>query len=54
MFEEIDRTIPVCVSGAGPSLIAFPAAGGGVPDPGAGWRVLRVPVRPGGVEVREG
>jgi len=54
VFQALERVMPVCVSGAGPSLIAFPAAGGGVPGPGAGWRVLRVPVRRGGVEVLEG
>jgi homoserine kinase len=54
VFEELDRVLPVCLSGAGPSLIAFPAGGDDVPDPGDGWRVLPVPVRPTGVEIAEG
>jgi homoserine kinase len=53
-FESLGRTFPVCVSGAGPSLLAFEAEPGVVPDPGDGWRVLRVPVRAAGVEIREG
>ena len=43
--------VPACVSGAGPSVIAFPAAGQGVPDPGSGWRLVPVPVRRSGFEV---
>jgi homoserine kinase len=54
VFEELDRRLPVCVSGAGPSLLAFPEPGGSVPDPGEGWRVLSVPVRSAGVEVVRG
>ncbi|HEX6332353.1 MAG TPA: homoserine kinase [Actinomycetota bacterium] len=53
-FESLGRSFPVCVSGAGPSLLAFEAEPGAVPDPGEGWRVLRVPVRAAGVEIREG
>ena len=54
VFEELDRsTVPVCVSGAGPSLLAFPPDGRDVPDPGDGWRVVRVPVRSSGVEIIE-
>jgi homoserine kinase len=43
--------VPACVSGAGPSLLAFDREHHRVPDPGEGWRVLRVPVRATGVEV---
>jgi homoserine kinase len=51
LFDAIDRqAFPVCLSGAGPSLLAF-EADGRIPDPGSGWRVLRVPVRPTGVEI---
>jgi homoserine kinase len=39
--------IPACVSGAGPSLLAFPPAGAEVPDPGGPWVV-----RPLGTRVR--
>jgi hypothetical protein len=42
------------VSGAGPTLLAFEPEDGAVADPGAGWSVLRVPVRPAGVEVARG
>jgi homoserine kinase len=53
VFEEVRRAgIPVCVSGSGPSLLAFEREGAALPDPGEGWRVLRLPVRPAGVEVR--
>jgi homoserine kinase len=46
--------VPACVSGAGPSLLAFERGQHRVPDPGPGWRVLRVAVRSVGVEVLEG
>lgn len=45
--------VPVCVSGAGPSLLAFERDGVVVPDLGPGWRVLRVPPRRAGLEVEE-
>ncbi len=51
VFQELERSLPVCVSGAGPSLLAFTAPGDPDPDPGDGWRVLRVPVRSSGVEI---
>jgi homoserine kinase len=43
--------VPVCVSGAGPTLLAFPGVGRDVPDPGAGWRLLRPGVRAAGFEL---
>lgn len=43
--------VPVCVSGSGPSLLAFEREGVALPDPGEGWRVLRLAVRRTGVEV---
>ena len=56
--EVFDRlhagNIAVCVSGSGPTLLAFERDRWPVPDPGDGWRVLRVPVRHNGVEVFEG
>jgi homoserine kinase len=51
VFEELSHAVPVCVSGSGPSLLAFESPATRVPDPGTGWRVLRVPVRATGVEV---
>jgi homoserine kinase len=53
VFDRLrDEGIPVCVSGSGPSLLAFEGEHP-VPHPGDGWRVLRVPVRLTGVEVAE-
>ncbi len=46
--------VPVCVSGAGPTLLAFELDDVSVPDPGDGWSVLRLAVAPAGVEVTEG
>ncbi len=43
--------VPACVSGSGPSLLAFEREGAALPDPGEGWRVLRLAVRARGVEV---
>lgn len=55
VFERLQAAnIPVCVSGSGPTLLAFERDRRPVPDPGEGWRVLRVPVRRNGVEVIEG
>lgn len=51
VFARLEPQMPVCVSGAGPSLLAFPANPGEVPDLGPGWRVLPVPVLATGVEV---
>ena len=45
--------LPVCVSGSGPTLLAFERDGRDPPDPGGGWRVLRIPVRATGVEIVE-
>src|SRR5204862_5611197 len=46
--------IPVCVSGAGPTLLAFDRPGRAVPDPGGGWRTLRPALRATGAEFLEG
>ena len=43
--------VPVCVSGAGPGLLAFPGEDQEVADPGTGWRVMPLAVRPHGFEV---
>jgi homoserine kinase len=54
-FEKLRSDgVPVCVSGAGPSLLAFETDERSVPDPGGAWRVLRLPVRSPGVEVSIG
>ena len=46
-----DGGVPVCLSGAGPSLLAFEDDDRTVPDPGAGWSVLRPGIRMWGLEV---
>jgi homoserine kinase len=43
-----DAGVPVCVSGAGPTLLAFPQGPIDVP---AGWRTFRPGVRSGGFEL---
>jgi homoserine kinase len=55
LFRALKRNgVPVCVSGSGPTLLAFETDDRPVPEPGAGWRALRLPVRALGVEVHEG
>ena len=55
LFEKLrSESVPVCVSGAGPSLLAFETEERSVPDPGGAWRMLRLPVRSAGVEVSSG
>jgi homoserine kinase len=46
--------VPACLSGAGPSVLAFETAERTVPDAGEGWRTLRLKVRSKGVEVVQG
>jgi homoserine kinase len=45
------RQIPACLSGAGPSLLAFERDGHAVRDLPDGWRAIRPGVRAKGVEV---
>lgn len=54
VFDELNRTRAVCVSGSGPTLLVFERERDPTPDPGEAWRVLRIPVRSAGVEVVEG
>ena len=51
VFDRVHRDMPVCVSGAGPSLLAFETTDVRVPDLPEGWQVLRVPTRARGCEV---
>jgi homoserine kinase len=46
-----DAGLAVCLSGAGPSLLAFEREGLTVPDPGEGWTILRPGIRRTGVDV---
>jgi homoserine kinase len=45
------RGLPACVSGAGPSLLAFESGGGEVGELPAGWHAIRPGVRAKGVEL---
>ncbi len=55
VFDELRMVgIPVCVSGAGPTLLVFDNGERPIPDPGEGWQVLRLAVSPTGIEVGEG
>jgi homoserine kinase len=50
LFEDLrERGIPVCVAGAGPSLMAF--GDRELPELGPGWRVLRSRIAPEGASV---
>jgi homoserine kinase len=52
VFEAVrDAGIPVCVSGSGPTLLAFPGLDRRLPEIDSGWRVLPLDVRPGGFEL---
>lgn len=54
-FERLRAEgIPVCLSGAGPSLLAFELPGRPVPDPGQGWRVVRPDVATSGAHIAPG
>jgi homoserine kinase len=54
-FDRLrEAGLAVCVSGSGPTLLAFERDDAVTPDPGEGWTVLRVPVRASGVDIREG
>jgi homoserine kinase len=53
VLDELRRRgVPVCLSGAGPTLLAFESEDRPVADPGQGWRVLRTAPRIAGFEVR--
>jgi homoserine kinase len=45
------RQFPACLSGAGPSILAFERHGDPLPDLPEGWRAIRPGVRAKGVEV---
>jgi homoserine kinase len=52
VFEGLrEAGVPVCVAGAGPSLLAFESEDAVVPDVGSSWRVLRLDVAPVGASV---
>jgi homoserine kinase len=49
--ELRSRQVPACLSGAGPSVLAFDGDGRPAGDPPEGWRAIRPGVRATGVEV---
>lgn len=52
LFRRLRQAgVAVCVSGAGPSLLAFDLPDAPVPDAPPGWRAIRPAVRATGVEV---
>lgn len=52
LFEDLrEAGLPVCVAGAGPSLLAFETDAATAPELGPGWRVLRVKVASLGAEL---
>jgi homoserine kinase len=57
MRQVFDRLraagLAVCVSGSGPTLLAFERHDVVTPEPAEGWRIVRVPVRAAGVDIRQ-
>ena len=52
LFEELRQAgLPVCLAGAGPSLLAFETPETSVPELGPGWRTLRLQPAPSGADV---
>lgn len=48
VFEDLrEREVPVCVAGAGPSLLAFEEPGREIGSPGPSWRVHRARIAEG-------
>jgi homoserine kinase len=51
-FDELRRAgVPVCLSGSGPTLVAFEVEGSEVPELGGGWRVIRPRVNNSGAQI---
>jgi homoserine kinase len=54
LFEDLrEADVPVCVSGAGPSLLAFESDDRPIPDLGPGWRSVRTGVTQAGATLVE-
>jgi homoserine kinase len=54
LFEDLrEAGIPVCVAGAGPSLLAFETGDRPVPALGPSWRILRLQVAARGADARD-
>ena len=55
VFDRLRATgLAACVSGSGPTLLAFERHDVVTPAPDEGWRIVRVPVRAAGVSIRKG
>ena len=55
LYRTLRQTgVAVCVSGAGPALLAFDLEAAPVPDAPPGWTALRPAVRATGIQVLEG
>jgi homoserine kinase len=53
LFQDLrEAGVPVCVAGAGPSLLAFETDASAIPELGPGWRILR-PSFAQGAELKE-
>ncbi len=53
LFEDLrEAGVPVCVAGAGPSLLAFESEGDALPELGPGWRVLRPGIEATGASLK--
>ena len=54
LFEDLrEAGIPVCLAGAGPSLLAFESGDRPVPTLGPSWRILRLQVASPGADARD-
>jgi homoserine kinase len=54
LFEDLrEAGIPVCLAGAGPSLLAFETVDHPVPTLGPSWRILRLQVAARGADARD-
>ena len=53
LLKELrSRQVPACLSGAGPSVLAFDSDGRPTGDPPDGWRAIRPGINASGVEVQ--
>ena len=54
VYEDLRaRGVPVCLAGAGPSLLAFETEASPVPDVGVSWRTIRAAIATDGAAVEE-
>ncbi|HUG88799.1 MAG TPA: homoserine kinase [Actinomycetota bacterium] len=54
LFRDLrEADVPACLSGAGPTILAFEGVGGPIPELGPGWRVERPGVAAEGASIVE-